>query len=90
MRPYARELIKALSLHFEIVVYSAGIPSYVKAICELLDPENEIISHVMDRTLVQDYQNGPQKFSFKDLLQLFGNRSASNVLMVDNLPSQIV
>ena len=80
VRPYAKEILKNLSKHFDIFVFMAGNQCYADPILDHIDPER-VIKHRLYRescTMV-----GNQLF-VKDL-RIFG-RKLENIVLVDNAP----
>lgn len=43
VRPYAKEIIKKLSKHFDVMVFTAGNQCYADPILDYLDPDRCII-----------------------------------------------
>lgn len=48
-RPYCKEMLKQLSKHYEIVVFTAGMKDYADYILDELDSERKLISHRLYR-----------------------------------------
>ena len=40
VRPHAKEIIKNLSKHFDVIIFTAGNQCYADPILDYLDPEN--------------------------------------------------
>jgi len=83
-------MLHYLAKDFEIILYSAGVPKYVEAIKQILDPTGSVISYCLNRTHLNFYQHGETRFGLKDLTKLLGNRTLLDTLIVDNLPENIV
>ena len=64
IRPYAKEFLKKMKEHYEILVFTASTAPYADAIVKELDPEKKLISYVLDRTFCLETKNG---FYIKDL-----------------------
>jgi len=79
IRPYAREILKELSKHFELVVFTASHKGYADKVIDLLDPENKYISHRLFREHCFKTKQGVY---VKDLRIL--NRRLERVVLVDN------
>ena len=41
-----------MAQHYEVVVFTASLASHANKVIDLLDPENDLISHRLFRTLV--------------------------------------
>jgi len=80
VRPFAVELLKALSTDFEIVVFTASHSSYAKAVLDYLDPHKRYIHHrfFRDHCIIT-----PQGVYIKDL-RIFADRSLSEMVLIDN------
>jgi len=81
IRPFAREFLKKMKEHFEIIVFTASINSYAETIVKELDPEKKFISYILDRNFCLETKNG---FYIKDL-RIIKNRDLKNLVLVDNL-----
>ena len=80
VRPYAKELLKRLNEHFDIIVFTAGSQPYADPILDHIDP-HKVIQHRLYRescTLVDN-----QVF-VKDL-RIIG-RPLESLVLVDNAP----
>ena len=81
IRPGARKFLRRLKEHYEIFVFTAACPAYAQLVVQELDPENKIISYVLDRTYCLETRNG---LYIKDL-RIIKNRDLKNMIIVDNL-----
>lgn len=79
IRPYAREILKELSKHFELIVFTASHKGYADKVIDLLDPEQKYISHRLFREHCFKTKQGVY---VKDLRIL--NRRLERVVLVDN------
>ena len=80
MRPYAKDLLKKLSKHFEIIVFTAGNKCYADPILDHIDPTG-VISHRLYRESCTFVGN---QIFVKDLRIL--GRKLENVVLIDNAP----
>jgi CTD small phosphatase-like protein 2 len=80
IRPHARQTLKKLYKHFEIVVFTASHSCYANEVLNILDPENKYISYRLYRDSCMKTEDG---IFIKDL-RVFGNRKLSDLLLVDN------
>ena len=80
VRPYAKELLKKLSVHFDILIFTASTQAYADPIINHLDPDR-VIQHRLYRESCSFVRN--QVF-VKDLRVL--GRSLESVLLIDNAP----
>lgn len=67
--------------HYEIFVFTAACPAYAQLVVKELDPENKLISYVLDRSHCLETRNG---LYIKDL-RIVKNRELKNMIIVDNL-----
>lgn len=81
IRPFAKEFLKKMKQHYEIIVFTASTSPYAEAIVKELDPEKKLISYVLDRAFCLETKNG---FYIKDL-RILKNRDLRNMIIVDNL-----
>ena len=81
IRPFAKEFLKKMKEHFEILVFTAACTSYAETVVKELDPEKKFISYILDRNFCLETKNG---FYIKDL-RIIKNRELKNMLLVDNL-----
>ena len=80
VRPYAKEIIKNISKHFDVIVFTAGNQCYADPILDYLDPD-KCIKHRLYRescTMVNC------QLFVKDLRIL--GRNLESVVLVDNAP----
>lgn len=80
IRPYAKEILKNLSKHFDIIIFTASSPGYADPILDYLDTD-KVIQHRLYRehcTLVKN------QIFVKDL-RIF-KRKLENIVLVDNAP----
>ena len=80
VRPYAKEIIKNVSKHFDVIVFTAGNQCYADPILDYLDPERKI-QHRLYRDSCTMVSN---QLFVKDLKIL--GRKLENVVLVDNAP----
>lgn len=78
-RPYTAEFLEELSKIYELVVFTAGTAEYALEVVQELDPQRNLISHVLSREWTQVDSEGN---FVKDLTTL--GRPLSTVLLVDN------
>jgi len=81
IRPYAKEFLKKMKEHYEIMVFTAAVASYAETVVKELDPEKKYISYILDRNFCLETKNG---FYIKDL-RIIKNRELKNMIIVDNL-----
>jgi CTD small phosphatase-like protein 2 len=82
IRPFARQTLSELSLHFELLLFTASQKAYADCILEYLDPNKQIFQHVLYRdSCVQTTQG-----NFIKDLRLLG-RNLQDVVLVDNCAS---
>lgn len=80
VRPHAELFLREVSAHFEVVIFTAGINEYARAIMKLLDPNKDYYHHILSRehcTVIDDAY-------VKDLSTL--GRPLNKVIIVDNSP----
>lgn len=80
IRPYAKEILKILSQHYEIVVFTASHACYANIVLNILDPENKFISYRLFRDHCMKTKEG---IFIKDL-RIISNRKMKDMLIVDN------
>ncbi|XP_003748332.1 CTD nuclear envelope phosphatase 1 [Galendromus occidentalis] len=80
MRPNVRSFLRTTSRWYEIVVYTAALPSYADSILDGLDPHRKYFSYRLYRGHCSFYQG----VYVKDLEAL--GRPMSKVVFVDNFP----
>ncbi len=81
IRPFAKEFLKKMKEHYEIIVFTAAVSSYAETVVKELDPEKKYISYIFDRNFCLETKNG---FYIKDL-RIIKNRDLKNMIIVDNL-----
>jgi hypothetical protein len=47
LRPHVKKFLSSLATHYELVVWTAGIESYGRAVVQMLDPSGSFISHIL-------------------------------------------
>jgi CTD small phosphatase-like protein 2 len=80
VRPHAKEIIKNMSRHFDVIIFTAGNQCYADPILDYLDPEKKI-QHRLYRDSCTMVNN---QLFVKDLRIL--GRKMENVVLVDNAP----
>jgi Dullard-like phosphatase family protein len=79
VRPYAIELIRTLSVFFEIVIFTFGTSSYANIIANYLDPENKYIEYIFHRAhCIVD-----NDLVIKNL-RVIGGRELKDLIILDN------
>lgn len=75
-----------MSYHYEIIIFTAATKCYGEQIRKILDPENKIISHLLDRQFCFNPNNVNKKYNglpyIKDLRRL--NRDLKETILLDN------
>jgi RNA polymerase II subunit A small phosphatase-like protein len=79
-RPGLKEFLKRTSELYELVIYTASIPSYANPILDKIDPDN-----VINHRLFREHCEITKGFFVKNLSKL--GRSLKNVIIIDNTPS---
>lgn len=79
-RPGVDEFLKAVSAHYEVVVFTASIERYANPLLKLLDPNGYIDKYLYRESCIE--YNGSY---VKDLRRL--GRDLKNVIIVDNSPA---
>ena len=85
IRPYARDILKALAKHFEIIIFTASHHGYANKVIDLLDPDGDLIAH---RIFREHCFKTKQGVYLKDLRLL--NRRLDKTIIVDNAPYSFV
>ena len=80
LRPYAKECLKELSQHYELIVFTASHESYANRVVDYIDPNHEFIQHKLSREHCVLTNDG---IFIKDL-RVIGNRNIEEMLIVDN------
>jgi len=80
VRPYAIEILRELSQHFEIIVFTASHSCYANVVLDYLDPHEEYIHHRLFRESCVVTDEG---LHIKDL-RVIGNRNLSELVLIDN------
>jgi len=80
VRPYALEILKELSQHYEIVVFTASHACYANVVLDYLDPQEQYIHHRLFRDSCVVTEEGVH---IKDL-RVIGNRDMKDMILVDN------
>lgn len=80
VRPYAKEIIKNMSKHFDVMVFTAGNQCYADPILDHIDPERKI-QHRLYRDSCTMVNN---QLFVKDLRVI--GRKLENIVLVDNAP----
>lgn len=81
IRPGAKEFLKRMKEHYEIILFTAAVAVYAETIIKELDPEKKYVSYILDRNFCLETKNG---FYIKDL-RIIKNRELKNMFLVDNL-----
>lgn len=82
-RPYLDKFLKAMSQHFEIVVFSCGLVQTVDPVLGAIDPNQSMIMYRLYRDSTV-YRKGQY---IKDLSRL--NRDLNRVIMIDDNPEHV-
>lgn len=80
VRPYAIEILRELSQHYEIMVFTASHSCYANVVLDYLDPHEEFIHHRLFRESCVVTDEG---LHVKDL-RVIGNRNLQDLILVDN------
>jgi len=80
IRPYATEILKEISQHFEIIVFTASHSCYANVVLDHLDPGQQYIHHRLFRESCVVTDEG---IYIKDL-RILGNRNLHDIVLVDN------
>jgi len=80
IRPYAKHILKEMSQHFEIVIFTASHSCYANVVLDYLDPKGEFIHHRLFRENCVQSDEGQH---VKDL-RIFKNRNLKDIILVDN------
>lgn len=77
-RPYVDKFLNELAKHYEIVIFSAGLPYVVDPVVSALDPNGQLVMWRLYRDCTT-YRDGQH---IKDLSRL--NRDLNKVVMIDD------
>jgi len=80
VRPYALEILRELSQHYEIMVFTASHSCYANVVLDYLDPHEEFIHHRLFRESCVVTDEG---LHIKDL-RVIGNRNLDDLILIDN------
>jgi len=80
IRPYAVEILKEISQHFEVIIFTASHACYANVVLDYLDPQNQYIHHRLFRENCVVTDEG---IYIKDL-RILGNRNLQDIVLVDN------
>ncbi|CAO3642501.1 unnamed protein product [Cunninghamella blakesleeana] len=86
LRPGVTEFLVWASEIFEVVVWTAGQADYAQMVCQLLDPEGKLISHMLSRRTCIKMRSAAtgEVMYIKDLCAL--GRDLGRTFLVDNTP----
>jgi len=80
IRPYALEILKEASQHFEVIVFTASHSCYANVVLDYLDPHGQYVHHRLFRENCVVTDEGVY---VKDL-RILGNRNLQDIVLVDN------
>jgi len=80
VRPHAIELLKEMSLLYEILVFTAASEDYAKICTSILDPEGKLIKKVLTRKNCFETREG---YIVKDL-RILRDRNINDILIIDD------
>jgi CTD small phosphatase-like protein 2 len=80
IRPFAKEILKELSKHYEVVIFTASHACYANIVLNLLDPEHKYISYRLFREHCIKTKEG---IFIKDL-RVISNRKLKDMVIIDN------
>ena len=83
MRPGAKEFLKVVSRHYDLVVYTASESTYAQAVVDWLDPSATLIKAIFSREHCLKTGGG---VTVKYLPHILGHKQSSKALLVDNSP----
>jgi len=81
IRPYAQEFLRNMANYFEIIVFTVASDEYAKAIVNELDPNQNLIRYILDKSHCLYTEGG---IWIKDL-RVIGDRKLKDMVMVDNM-----
>jgi len=81
VRPFAVKMLRTLSQHFELCIFSLGHPNYVNGCINMLLPDKKVIRHILSREHTQKLATGE---FVKDISILYQDRMPDSIIMVDN------
>jgi CTD small phosphatase-like protein 2 len=79
-RPFLHQFLRTMSEHYEIVIFTASVHEYAKAIMDQVDPYQQWYTELISRQSCMETKHG---FSIKDL-RILGNRNLKDIIIVDN------
>ncbi|CAD8054704.1 unnamed protein product [Paramecium sonneborni] len=82
IRPYCQQMLKILSNHFELILFTAGYQYYADKAVDLIDPDRKLFQYRFYRESCLEIEDG---LFIKDL-KVIGNRQIENMLLIDNAP----
>lgn len=74
------EILKEISQHFEVIIFTASHACYANVVLDYLDPQNQYIHHRLFRENCVVTDEG---IYIKDL-RILGNRNLQDIVLVDN------
>ena len=79
IRPYAKELLSAISKEFEVILFTASHKCYADKVIQILDPMRSMIHHRL-------YRNNCIQIDgiFVKDLRIFADRNIKDLVIVDN------
>lgn len=80
VRPHCKDMLKRLSQHFDVIIFTASTQAYADPIIDHIDPQG-VVQHRLYRESCSFVKN---QIFVKDL-RVFG-RKLSNIVLVDNAP----
>jgi TFIIF-interacting CTD phosphatase-like protein len=80
-RPFAKNFIRNMSKHWELVVFTAGLKDYADTILNELDPTGYIT-----RRFYRDSCTYTEGVYIKDLKTVQKNVDLAKIVIVDNIP----
>eukprot|EP00826_Nyctotherus_ovalis_P031846 TRINITY_DN255_c0_g4_i3.p1 TRINITY_DN255_c0_g4~~TRINITY_DN255_c0_g4_i3.p1 ORF type:complete len:345 (-),score=62.34 TRINITY_DN255_c0_g4_i3:112-1146(-) len=79
VRPFALQLIQALSAFYEIIIFTFGTAAYANLVADYLDPDKNYIEYIFHRAhcIVEG------ELAVKDL-RVIGGRELKDIIIIDN------